>query len=71
MWACKFGCDELSERGYIAIADDGGLELSMALRPGSQAHSYAAEYLADKAFGRPIDGREGYFDWHRTHAYRG
>ena len=41
------------------------------MKTGSQAHSYAAEYLADKAFGRPIDGREGYFDWHRTHAYRG
>lgn len=71
MSACKFGCDELFERGYITIADDGGLQLSTALRSGSQAHSYAAEHLTGKTFGRSMNGREGYFNWHRTHSYRG
>jgi hypothetical protein len=71
MAACKFGCDELFERGYITIAGDGILQLSKALQAGSQAHSYATEHLANKTFGRPVPGREDYFDWHRTHAYRG
>ena len=71
MSACKFGCDELFERGYITIADDGALQVSEALQAGSQPHSYAAEHLVAKTFGRLRAGREGYLDWHRTHAYRG
>jgi predicted restriction endonuclease len=71
MSACKFGCDELFERGYITITNEGALKVSKALQAASQAHSYAAEHLVGKTFGRPMAGREGYFDWHRTHAYRG
>jgi hypothetical protein len=71
MAACKFGCDELYERGYITINSDGVLQLSMALQAGGQAHSYAAGHLAGKTFGRAMAGPEDYFGWHRTHAYRG
>ena len=52
MAACKFGCDELYERGYITINGDGVLQLSTALQAGSQAHPYAAEHLAGKTFDR-------------------
>jgi hypothetical protein len=71
MAACKFGCDELFERGYITVTGGGALLLSTALQTGSEAHFYAAEHLVGKTFGRPVAGREDYFDWHRTHAYRG
>ena len=71
MSACKFGCDELFERGYVTVTDGGALYLSQALRPGSHAHSYAAEHLAGKTFGRPMVGRKDYFKWHRTKTYRG
>jgi hypothetical protein len=36
MAACKSGCDELVERGFVTIADDCSLR---CLRSGSQAHS--------------------------------
>jgi hypothetical protein len=71
MSACKFGCDELFERGYITVADNGVVLLSGALRAGSEAHTYAAEHLTGKAFGQSMAGREGYFSWHRTLVYRG
>ena len=71
MAACKFGCDELFERGYITITSDGMLQLSTALEVGSQARSYAVEHLVGRTFGRPVTGREDYLEWHRTRAYRG
>ena len=57
MSACKFGCDELFERGYIAVADDGGLLLSQALTSCDEAHAYAQKYIAGKKFGRPMEGQ--------------
>jgi hypothetical protein len=71
MSACRFGCDELFERGFIMVTDDGKLNLSQALRPEGQAHAYASEHLSGKIFGSSIAGRESYFEWHRTHSYRG
>ena len=69
MAACRFGCDELYERGYVTIAADGALVLSPALDSCSPARAYADQHLADHAFGRPVDGRGGYFGWHRDHVF--
>lgn len=48
--------DELYERGYVTVADDGKLELSHALRPGSEALSYADAHLAGRIFDRSMTG---------------
>ena len=36
MSACRFGCDELYERGYIAVGDDGQFILSHAIKASEQ-----------------------------------
>jgi predicted restriction endonuclease len=70
MAACKFGCDELFERGYIAVEPNGNLLLSDALVLCSQASTYAYQYLKGRRFGRLLDGREHYFEWHRSNSFR-
>jgi len=70
MSACRFGCDELFERGYISVGDDGRLIMSRALESSEHAHAYARQHLAGKYFGRPMAGREGYFEWHRANPFR-
>jgi hypothetical protein len=69
MAACRFGCDELFERGYITVAADGAIVLSSALR--GQALAYASQRLAGKTLGTAMPGRENYFEWHRKDSYRG
>ena len=71
MAACKFGCDELFERGYVGVAADGAIVMSQVLRPGSQAHAYWHSFLDGNSLRRQMAGRESYFDWHRTRTFRG
>lgn len=71
MSACRFGCDELFERGYVSVAEDGALVLSPDLQPCDQANAYALEYLDGRRFGRPMYGRSDYFAWHRGNTFRG
>ena len=71
MSACKFGCDELFERGYISVADDGTLIVSLAIASCDEANAYARMHIVGKTFGRPIGGRHDYFHWHRTNSFRG
>jgi len=70
MSACRFGCDELFERGYISVGDDGRLIISRDIESAKHAHAYARQLLAGKVFGRPMAGREGYFAWHRANSFR-
>ena len=70
MSACRFGCDELFERGYITVADDGRLLMSQAVESSENAHGYVRQHLAGRVFGRPMTGREDYFAWHRANAFR-
>lgn len=70
MSACRFGCDELFERGYISVADDGRIMVSRAAESSEHAHAYVRQYLAGKYFGRPMAGREGHFEWHRASPFR-
>jgi hypothetical protein len=70
MAACRFGCDELFERGYVTIAEDGKLLLSTALGSCEQATSYARSYLSGRWFGQRMAGRESYFSWHRAYSFR-
>ena len=68
MAACRFGCDELFERGYITVEADGAIVLSSALR--GQALAYASQHLAGKTLSTAMTGREEYFKWHRKDSYR-
>jgi hypothetical protein len=69
MSACRFGCDELYERGYITIGDGGQIILSHALEASQHARAYAEEHLKGRLFGRPSTGRNAYFGWHRDHRF--
>ena len=40
MVACRFGCDELYERGFVTIDDDGSVEMAESLE-GDAERSYA------------------------------
>ena len=69
MSACRFGCDELYERGYIAVGDDGQLIFSDAIEASEHARAYAVQHLKGKSFGRPMTGRTDYFTWHRENKF--
>lgn len=69
MSACRFGCDELYERGYIAVGDDGQFILSHAIEASEHADAYALQHLKGKFFGRPMTGRANYFTWHRENKF--
>jgi hypothetical protein len=68
MAACRFGCDELFERGYLTVGASGGLTVSLLASCSQPLRDYAREHLAGKVFGQPMAGREEYFAWHRDHA---
>jgi hypothetical protein len=70
MAACRFGCDELFERGYITVAENGTLVISLAVQRCDNTRAYAAEHFTGRKFARPMDGRGDYFAWHRTRTYR-
>jgi len=70
MSACRFGCDELFERGYISVGDGGRLIMSRAVESSEHADAYARQHLSGKYFRRPMAGREGYFAWHRAKSFR-
>jgi len=69
MSACRFGCDELYERGYIAVGDDGQVIFSDAIEVSEHARAYAVQHLKGKFFGRPMTGRTDYFTWHRENKF--
>jgi hypothetical protein len=69
MSACRFGCDELFERGYISVGDDGQLIIRPDVESSEHAYAYACQHLAGKVFGRPMTGREDYFAWHRSNPF--
>ena len=69
MSACRFGCDELYERGYIAVDDGGQVILSHAIEASENARAYALQHLKGKFFGRPMTGRATYFTWHRENKF--
>jgi len=69
MSACRFGCDELYERGYITVGNDGQVILSHAIEASEHARAYAVQHLKGKSFGRPMTGRASYFTWHRANKF--
>ncbi|WP_148263257.1 hypothetical protein [Corynebacterium variabile] len=71
MLACKFGCDELFERGYISV-DDGGV---LIVRDLDNNHrnleiSRRLDELSGRHLSRDFANPRGhYFEWHRHNTF--
>jgi predicted restriction endonuclease len=61
MLNCKFGCDELFERGYISV-DKSGVVLRSPLLLGPIESAYASEVVLEKV--AVPRGSQSYFAWH-------
>jgi hypothetical protein len=71
MAACRLGCDELFERGYIAVNPEGFIIASVPSHVVTHALKEAVTRVAGQtclAFGEPT---KGYFAWHFSHTFRG
>lgn len=64
MLNCKFGCDELFERGFISINDDWTVASKSALTDKT-ALEYIRQTLRVQIAPRPRSAK--YFAWHRQH----
>jgi len=66
---CRFGCDELFERGYIVVDERGLIQRNT----GTNVTAVVDEYLK-KVADRPCNGwsigRAAYFRWHSSHAVK-
>jgi hypothetical protein len=69
MSACRLGCDELFERGYVSVDDDGVIILGEAVQLSEHVSAYAKQYLAGKVFGKSMVNRRTYFAWHRANRF--
>ena len=66
MLACRFGCDELYERGFIAYEKSGAILISPKLTDPNAA-AYAKDLPAKIAI---PEQQSRYFAWHREQTYR-
>lgn len=69
MLACRFGCDELYERGFVTIGDDGSVETAESLE-GHAERIYAMEFLANRRCLAWTSDSATYFAWHRANRRR-
>ena len=70
MLACRFGCDELFERGFIAVAEDGAILTANSESTTDDLALRLEEYdgLVSSAFAR---SNKRYFEWHRENVFHG
>ena len=64
MLACKFGCDELYERGFLTVGASGTVQVSDALVTDTAANQYATT-LEGRKCSAWQGGSADYFKWHR------
>ena len=68
MSACKFGCDELFERGYIAVTENG-----IIVRATKALHTIHTTKYVDQLAGRQClaftKKNSHYFEWHRNFTF--
>ena len=68
MAACKFGCDELYERGYIAVSESGTI-----LKSTKRLHTSHSKVFVDQLVGKTCsafnENNRHYFQWHREHTF--
>ena len=70
MRACRFGCDELFERGYVLVADNGAIvEGEMLVQSNDDTRTVAGTLLGRSCLAFRDSTRE-YFRYHRSHQVR-
>lgn len=70
MRACKLGCDELYERGYICISDTGTIKAAPSLEAAAKDLRDAVELLRGRNCTAFDESTKTYFNWHRQHPRR-
>ena len=65
---CKFGCDELFEKSYININDDGYIQ-SSNYEENDAVSDYVKQLIGKKCSIFNAENKE-YFKWHREHKKR-
>jgi hypothetical protein len=70
MRACKFGCDELFERGYVYIDEKGTIQPSPNFHKSTADLKQAAVALLGKPTPAFTETTVGHFKWHRDHLPR-
>jgi len=70
MRACKFGCDELFERGYIFVDETGTIRSSTNLQKSTSDLKHAAECLIGKQAAAFRAQTALFFKWHQGHLPR-
>jgi hypothetical protein len=70
MSACKLGCDELYERGYICVGYSGGIEVNEACAHVTEDLAKHAKSIQGKRCSAYRPDNERYFDWHRKRPRR-
>lgn len=68
MPACKFGCDEVYERGYIAVNEQGEIVCSKVKT--TQAAANYLESIAGRTCSVFKESNAHYFKWHRRVVFR-
>jgi hypothetical protein len=70
MSACKLGCDELFEKGYISVSDDGNIQETINLKDSTlPLRNYVSDLSGKKCRIFNLNNKK-YFDWHRNHLKR-
>ena len=62
---CKFGCDDLFEKGYISVKD--GRFIQLPKRPITEELEHYTSKLKDNVCEYYSDDTKKYFDWHYNH----
>ena len=62
MLMCKFGCDELFEKGYISV--DEGIFISLNKDPSTPELANYLESLIDNPCEKYNEDSAKYFEWH-------
>ena len=70
MLACKFGCDDLFELGYIAVDRNGKLQVATIDPSADGAVKDHLLLLRDRQCSAHHAGSEPYFAWHRLNVFR-
>ena len=68
MAACRFGCDELFERGYLAVGPEGRIITATGRLPATVQRYLTA--MAGRAVLAAWPRGDVYFAWHREHVFR-
>lgn len=70
MAACRLGCDDLYELGYISIDEDGTIVASVPEKVRTAAVSAAVDRVTGRQCAAFSEGSAAYFAWHRSHVFR-